>query len=204
MENGTELGRRVKPIYDSGGLVPDDLMIELIRERLARPDAEAGFVFDGFPRTSAQADALDEMLEEIGRGLDIVFEFQLPWTTSRRSGSRSGPSSRGARRRAGRDREAACPLPRADGAASSATTAVRTLWASTATAQSTRSSPRSKRRSSRRRRDRDPPASPGRATRDRPEVDPGARLDGQGRDGRRRHTVAARREHSPRDDDGGA
>jgi adenylate kinase len=78
MEDGSELGRRVKPIYDSGGLVPDDLMIELIRERLARPDAESGFVLDGFPRTSAQADALDEMLDEIGRSLDIVFEFQLP------------------------------------------------------------------------------------------------------------------------------
>jgi adenylate kinase len=78
MEDGTELGRRVKPIYDSGGLVPDDLMIELIRERLARQDADAGFVLDGFPRTSAQADALDEMLDEIGRSLDIVFEFQLP------------------------------------------------------------------------------------------------------------------------------
>ena len=75
--DGTELGRRVKPIVDSGQLVPDDLMIELIRERLGEPDAEAGFVLDGFPRTPAQADALDAMLEEIDRGLSIVFEFQL-------------------------------------------------------------------------------------------------------------------------------
>jgi adenylate kinase len=75
---GTELGRRVKPILESGQLVPDELMIDLIRERLTQPDAEAGFVLDGFPRTSAQADALDEMLDEIGRALDIVFEFQLP------------------------------------------------------------------------------------------------------------------------------
>jgi adenylate kinase len=78
MEEGTELGRRVKPIVESGQLVPDDLMIELIRERLSRPDAEAGFILDGFPRTPAQADALDAMLDEIGRALTIVFEFQVP------------------------------------------------------------------------------------------------------------------------------
>jgi adenylate kinase len=78
MEEGTELGRRVKPIVESGQLVPDDLMIDLIRERLSRPDAEAGFVLDGFPRTPAQADALDAMLDEIGRALSIVFEFQVP------------------------------------------------------------------------------------------------------------------------------
>src|SRR5829696_7267213 len=78
MEQGTELGRRVKPIYDSGGLVPDELMIELIRERLAQPDAETGFILDGFPRTSPQADALDAMLDEIGRELSIVFALQLP------------------------------------------------------------------------------------------------------------------------------
>jgi adenylate kinase len=74
----TELGRRVKPIYDSGRLVPDDLMIGLIRERLAQDDARDGFVLDGFPRTAVQAEALDEMLDEIGRPLTVVFEFQLP------------------------------------------------------------------------------------------------------------------------------
>lgn len=78
IEGGTELGRRVKPIVESGQLVPDDLMIDLIRERLSRPDAEAGFILDGFPRTPAQADALDAMLDEIGRPLSIVFEFQVP------------------------------------------------------------------------------------------------------------------------------
>lgn len=78
IEQGTELGRRVKPILESGQLVPDELMIDLIRERLGEPDTEAGFILDGFPRTSPQADALDAMLEEIGRGLSIVFEFQLP------------------------------------------------------------------------------------------------------------------------------
>ena len=74
---GTELGLRVKPIMDSGRLVPDDLMIELIRDWLARPDAAEGFVLDGFPRTIAQAEALDAMLRDIGRDLDIVFEFQI-------------------------------------------------------------------------------------------------------------------------------
>jgi adenylate kinase len=77
IENGTPLGLRVKPIYDSGQLVPDELMIDLIRERLSEDDAREGFVLDGFPRTMAQADALDEMLREIGRELSVVFEFQL-------------------------------------------------------------------------------------------------------------------------------
>lgn len=77
MAAGTELGREVKPIYDIGGLVPDGLMIALIRERLGEDDARDGFVLDGFPRTMAQADALDEMLREIGRELDVVLEFQL-------------------------------------------------------------------------------------------------------------------------------
>jgi adenylate kinase len=77
MAEDSELGRRVKPIYDAGGLVPDDLMIELIRERLNADDARKGFVLDGFPRTMPQAEALEEMLREIGRELDVVFQFQL-------------------------------------------------------------------------------------------------------------------------------
>ena len=74
---GTDLGRRVKPIVESGALVPDELMIELIRERLEADDARRGFVLDGFPRTLPQAEALDGMLADIGRELSIVFEFQL-------------------------------------------------------------------------------------------------------------------------------
>ena len=77
MDADTELGRRVKPIYDGGHLVPDDLMIALIRERLGEEDAREGFVLDGFPRTMPQAEALEEMLREIARDLDVVFEFQL-------------------------------------------------------------------------------------------------------------------------------
>jgi adenylate kinase len=73
----TELGLKVKPIYDRGDLVPDELMIELIRERLAQDDTESGFVLDGFPRTMAQAEALDPMLREIVKELDVVFVLQL-------------------------------------------------------------------------------------------------------------------------------
>ena len=72
----TPLGRKVKPILESGELVSDDLMIELIRNRLEQPDTDAGFILDGFPRTWAQAQALDQMLKEIGRDLDVIFELQ--------------------------------------------------------------------------------------------------------------------------------
>jgi adenylate kinase len=75
---GTQLGRKVKPILARGDLVPDEDMIWLIRERLSRDDTTEGFVLDGFPRTMAQAEALDAMLREIGRELTIVFELQLP------------------------------------------------------------------------------------------------------------------------------
>ena len=78
MEAGTELGRRVKDIYDRGDLVSDDLMIELIRTRLEQPDTGAGFVLDGFPRTTVQAAALDEMFSEIGRNFSVVFALQIP------------------------------------------------------------------------------------------------------------------------------
>jgi len=74
---GTELGLRVEPILAAGQLVPDDLTVDLIRERLAEPDAERGFVLDGFPRTLAQAEALDAMLVDIGRVLDAVLFFDL-------------------------------------------------------------------------------------------------------------------------------
>jgi adenylate kinase len=74
----TELGRKVKHIRDRGDLVPDEIMIDLIRSRLADPDTAEGFVLDGFPRTMAQADALDELLDELGKPLSIVFELQVP------------------------------------------------------------------------------------------------------------------------------
>jgi adenylate kinase len=75
---GTELGRKAEPLLNSGQLVPDGVMIELIRDRLAHEDTERGVILDGFPRTARQAEALDEMLNEIERPLDVVLEFQLP------------------------------------------------------------------------------------------------------------------------------
>ena len=75
--DGTPLGLEVKPIYESGALVPDDLMIELFRERLSQPDAAEGFILDGFPRTLPQAEALDAMLRDIDRPLDLVLELQV-------------------------------------------------------------------------------------------------------------------------------
>ena len=77
MAADTPLGRKVKPIYDAGRLVPDELTIDLTRERLAQPDARAGFILDGFPRNLAQAEALDELLTELARPLDVVFDFQI-------------------------------------------------------------------------------------------------------------------------------
>ena len=73
----TDLGRRVAPILTRGELVPDELTIALIRERLSLHDAARGFVLDGFPRNLAQAVALDEMLRDEGRTLDVVFELQV-------------------------------------------------------------------------------------------------------------------------------
>jgi adenylate kinase len=73
----SELGLRVKPIYDSGELVPDDLIVALIRDRVEQVDTEAGFILDGFPRTIPQAEALDAMLDRIGRRLSVVLELQL-------------------------------------------------------------------------------------------------------------------------------
>jgi len=76
--DGNELGRQAEPLLKAGQLVPDTIMIGLIRDRLAREDTERGFVLDGFPRTAVQAEALDDMLSEIDRPLGAVFEFQLP------------------------------------------------------------------------------------------------------------------------------
>jgi adenylate kinase len=78
MGRDTELGRQLREVYDRGDLVSDEQMIELIRDRLSRGDTVGGFVLDGFPRTMAQAEALDELLRELGRNLDVVLGFQVP------------------------------------------------------------------------------------------------------------------------------
>ena len=76
VQRGSELGQRAKAIMDAGGLVADELMIAIVRERLTRADAAAGFVLDGFPRTVAQATALDEIT--VGRGVLVVVDIAVP------------------------------------------------------------------------------------------------------------------------------
>jgi adenylate kinase len=78
MAAGTPLGERIRPLYDAGELIPDDVTVELIEERLSQDDTRDGFVLDGFPRNLAQAQALDGLLEALGRDLDAVLLFDLP------------------------------------------------------------------------------------------------------------------------------
>ena len=73
----TPLGRQAKTIMDAGQLVPNDLVIGMIRERIARPDADQGFVLDGFPRNIAQAIALDDILDKLGKPIDAVLQFDV-------------------------------------------------------------------------------------------------------------------------------
>ena len=74
---GTEIGRKAKPIMDSGQLVPDEVLIAMIGERIDAPDCRKGFILDGFPRTVRQAEALDAMLAEHHRRLDHVIEMKV-------------------------------------------------------------------------------------------------------------------------------
>jgi adenylate kinase len=72
---GTPLGLQAKKYMDAGQLVPDEVTIDMVRDRLAEPDASDGFLLDGFPRTVPQAEVLDEMLAELGTSLDVVLEL---------------------------------------------------------------------------------------------------------------------------------
>jgi adenylate kinase len=91
VKNGTPLGLRAKAAMDSGNLVDDETVLGMIRERLAEPDAQRGFILDGFPRTLVQARALDEMLKEMGQPLDAVVLLDVDYgeLTKRISGRRS-------------------------------------------------------------------------------------------------------------------
>ncbi|MFN7988260.1 MAG: adenylate kinase [Thermoanaerobaculia bacterium] len=75
---GTELGKIAKPIMESGALVPDDLVTRMLKERLAEPDAAGGALFDGYPRTVPQAEALDGLLAESGRKVVAVLFIDVP------------------------------------------------------------------------------------------------------------------------------
>ncbi len=90
IKNETELGLQVKSILASGGLVPDSVTIEMVRNRIAEPDCANGFILDGFPRTIPQADALAEMTD-----LDAVVDFQISEAevVERLSGRRMCPST---------------------------------------------------------------------------------------------------------------
>lgn len=74
VKNGTELGLKAKEAMDSGALVSDDIVIGILKDRIAEPDAANGFILDGFPRTVAQAEALDNM----GVAIDVVLEIAVP------------------------------------------------------------------------------------------------------------------------------
>ncbi len=75
--SGTEMGKKVAAVMDAGELVTDEIVIGLIREQLESDNAGGGYIFDGFPRTLAQADALGELLVEMGENLDAAIELQV-------------------------------------------------------------------------------------------------------------------------------
>jgi adenylate kinase len=93
VKRGTELGKKAQPLMESSKLVPDDLMIGIVEERLKQPDCKDGFVLDGFPRTIPQAEALEQMLAKGGRKIDAVVSLEVPQALliERQTGRRSCP-----------------------------------------------------------------------------------------------------------------
>lgn len=93
---GTRFGQKAKTIMEAGELVPDDVMLGIIAERLAEPDAADGFVLDGFPRTRQQAEDLEELLDQLGAPLDaavlmdVDFDILMKRLTGRRTCSKTG------------------------------------------------------------------------------------------------------------------
>ncbi len=90
ISRGTELGKKAKNYLDSGELVPDEVTCGMVKERLAEGDTKSGFILDGFPRNIAQAEALDKIMEELGKKLEKVIFFSAPEEvlTQRLSGRR--------------------------------------------------------------------------------------------------------------------
>lgn len=94
IQRGTPLGRQAKAFVDSGGLVPDELVVGMVRERVQAEDCRNGYILDGFPRTTGQAEALDTLLRELQQHLDLVVSFQVaePALIARLTGRRSCPA----------------------------------------------------------------------------------------------------------------
>jgi len=93
VRRGTELGKKAAPLMSAGKLVPDEVMVGIVLDRLQQPDLSRGFVLDGFPRTIPQAEALDSALRRVGKKLDAVISIQVPEETvvERISGRRTCP-----------------------------------------------------------------------------------------------------------------
>jgi adenylate kinase len=77
MKNETELGKEAQRYVDAGDLVPDEVTVGMVKDRLAQPDAQSGFLLDGFPRNAAQAQELESVLSELGQRLDAVLVFEV-------------------------------------------------------------------------------------------------------------------------------
>ena len=96
VSNGTRFGLKAKAVMDAGNLVPDEVVLGIISERLSQPDAEKGFILDGFPRTTQQALDLEELLDELGTPLDtavlmdVDFDILMKRLTGRRTCSLTG------------------------------------------------------------------------------------------------------------------
>ncbi|MEE1195610.1 MAG: adenylate kinase [Lachnospiraceae bacterium] len=78
IKGGTELGKKAKAYMDQGALVPDELVVDLVADRIKQDDCKDGYVFDGFPRTIPQAEALDKALEEMGSKIDFAIDIDVP------------------------------------------------------------------------------------------------------------------------------
>ena len=78
IKNGTELGKKAKTYMDQGLLVPDELVVDLVVDRVNQDDCENGYVLDGFPRTIPQAEALTEALEKMGQKVDFAIDVNVP------------------------------------------------------------------------------------------------------------------------------
>ncbi|TRZ67332.1 MAG: adenylate kinase [Methanothrix sp.] len=78
VRGGTDLGKEAKAYMDAGKLVPDELLISIIKDRLSKPDVAGGYMLDGYPRTTPQAEAMDKILPELGQKIDVVVNIDVP------------------------------------------------------------------------------------------------------------------------------